>query len=106
MEDSTEKFVLIDLDAGKAQPFVKSILNDLELFPELRMLKIIQIMIAGSMIVTVLLFIFGMFRYPSDKDFEELSKKIDSKNVQVSDPKARLEQIINSQNKQQVKTQT
>lgn len=41
--DATEMYTFIDLDHGKAQYLVKSILNDLSLFPELRMLKVIQI---------------------------------------------------------------
>lgn len=38
--DKSDRYMLIDLDKEKAAPLVKSILNDLDLFPELRMLRL------------------------------------------------------------------
>ena len=66
--DKSEEYCLIDYDAEKAQPIVKSILNDLNLFPELRILKQIRLIIIWlSTLSTILLFSIIFFK--PDKDF-------------------------------------
>ena len=104
MEDATKSYVLIDLDSAKAQPLVKSILNDLNLFPELRMLKVIQAMIGIVSILMTVLFMVALYRFPSKEILEESFKKLETKYNSPQDAKSKIEQIINSRNP--VKSQT
>lgn len=65
MEDATKNYMLIDLDRGKAQPIVKSILNELDLFPEMRMLKLIQAMLLTVLVLILILFALDIFIKPT-----------------------------------------
>ncbi|HSW98195.1 MAG TPA: hypothetical protein VLF89_10300 [Candidatus Saccharimonadales bacterium] len=101
MEDATKSYMLIDLDRGKAQPIVKSILNELDLFPEMRMLKLIQVMLLTAIILIFMLFLIDILIKPTRGYMADMEKRLSDKSVAEKklDPKTKFEELIKSQGK-------
>ena len=78
VRDQEWKFLLVDKDKSKAQPMVKTILNEIDLFPELKMLKIIQWMLLLLIVIGTIWVLYEFARLPTVKDFERLETKINS----------------------------
>lgn len=68
-----DNICVIDYDKTKVRPFVKSILNRIWIFPEVRLLKWSMLM---QVIIGVLLFLFVVIMSPSDKPLKESTKQI------------------------------
>ena len=90
MIDKTESYCLIDYDAEKAQPIVKSILNDLDLFPELKILKQIRIFVVVLSILSIFLSSFILIFKPS-KEF--ITEKLEANKQTTAQKKASTEAL-------------
>ncbi len=106
MEDATKNYMLIDLDRGKAQPIVKSILNELDLFPEMRMLKLIQAMLLTVLVLILILFALDIFIKPTRWYMADMEKRMTDSAIAEKkvDPKTKFEELIKSQAKKWVQT--
>ena len=68
-----ETVCIIDYDKSKVRPYVKSILNRIWIFPEMKLLKWSMLM---QVIIGVLLFLFVVIMSPSEKPLKESTKQI------------------------------
>lgn len=74
--NATGQFTLIDIDHGKAMPLVKSILNDLSLFPELRILRVIEYTLFATSLILILMGTFTIMRSPNKADIADFGKNV------------------------------
>lgn len=100
--DKTGEYTLLDLDNTKAQFFVKAILNELELFPELRMLRMIQWMLVVLLLVCITTMSRSFFIPTKNFLIESLKKESAEKSSIQTVPrtaeeekKKRIEEILN-----------
>ena len=68
-----ETVCIIDYEKSKVRPYVKSILNRIWIFPEMKLLKWSMLM---QVIIGVLLFLFVVIMSPSEKPLKESTKQI------------------------------
>lgn len=98
IQDATENFMLIDIDHGKAQPLVKSILNELDLFPELRMLRKIQFSLYVVGLLLFITWLWGIVRSPTKLQVEEMGKTMAETKAETikktADPAEKVRQML------------
>lgn len=104
ISDASEGYMLIDLDHGKAQYLVKSILNDLSLFPELRMLKILQITLYACTALVLFLWVYSLAKISSSEKsvIESITLSRQSKDT----AEKKIKELINAPVFPQPKTST
>lgn len=73
---------------------VRSILNSLELFPEKRMIRVVQIMNGFIIFFILVLILMVAMRLPSQSDMEEMEKRISEVKKEITSPAEEIKKII------------